>query len=161
MKIYQHTPLIFRNIYGIMSRDMTTKGQFPERQDTMRIETETAVRSIVGFDSEVTKEMVERAIDILRGKADADGGEITVHNVRFSDAMEILKVKRRTLRHYIYRGYLDRVYGGGCRAIGVTRESLLRFMTHRTVEHRGEGGITVTHGKACVTPGRSWARELK
>ena len=41
----------------------------------MRIETETAVRSIVGFDSEVTKEMVERAIDILRGKTDADGGE--------------------------------------------------------------------------------------
>ena len=39
----------------------------------MRIETETAVRSIVGFDSEVTKEMVERAIDILRGKTDADG----------------------------------------------------------------------------------------
>ena len=75
--------------------------------------------------------------------------------------MEILKVKRRTLRHYIYRGYLDRVYGGGCRAIGVTRESLLRFMTHRTVEHRGSDGITVTHGKACEVPGRSWARELK
>ena len=127
----------------------------------MRIETETAGRSIIGFDSEVTKEMVERAIDILRGKAAADGGEMIVHNVRFSDAMDILKVKRRTLRHYIYRGYLDRVYGGGCRAIGVTRESLLRFMTHRTVEHRGEGGITVTHGKACETPGRSWARELK
>ena len=126
----------------------------------MRIETETAVRSIVGFDSEVTKEMVERAIDILRGKTDADGGEITVHNVRFSDAMKILKVKRRTLRHYIYRGYLDRVYGGGCRAIGVTRESLLRFMTHRTVEHRGEGGITVTHGMASEAPGRFWAREM-
>ena len=84
----------------------------------MRIETETAVRSIVGFDSEVTKELVERAIDILRGKTDADSGEITVHNVRFSDAMDILKVKRRTLRHYIYRGYLDRVYDGGCRARG-------------------------------------------
>ena len=125
----------------------------------MRIETETAVRSIVGFDSEVTKEMVERAIDILRGKTDADGGEITVHNVRFGDAMEILKVKRRTLRHYIYRGYLDRVYGGGCRAIGVTRESLLRFMTHRTVEHRDGEGITVTHGMTSETPGRLWARE--
>ena len=126
----------------------------------MRIETETAVRSIVGFDSEVTKEMVERAIDILRGKTDADSGEITVHNVRFSDAMDILKVKRRTLRHYIYRGYLDRVYGGGCRAIGVTRESLLRFMTHRTVEHRGGKGITVTHGMASEAPGRFWAKEM-
>ena len=97
--------------------------------------------------------------DILRDKVPGD--EMIVHNVRFGDAMEILKVKRRTLRHYIYRGYLDRVYGGGCRAIGVTRESLLRFMTHRRVEHRGSDGITVTHGKACETPGRSWARELK
>jgi len=158
MKIYQHTPLIFRNIYGIMSRDMTTKGQFPERKDTMKIETETAIRSIVGFDSEVTKEMVEKALDILRGKVPGD--EMIVHNVRFGDAMEILKVKRRTLRYYVYRGYLDRVYGGGCRAIGVTRESLLRFMTHRTVEHKGGEGITVTHGKACEVPGRPWAREI-
>jgi len=126
----------------------------------MRIETETAVRSIVGFDAEVTKEMVEQAIDILRGKAAADGGEIIVHNVRFSDAMEILKVKRRTLRHYIYRGYLDRVYGGGCRAIGATRESLPRFMTHRTVEHRGGERITATHGMDSEAPGRFWAREM-
>lgn len=59
--------------------------------------------------------------------------------------MDILKVKRSTLRHYIYRGYLDRVYGGGCRAIGVTRESLLRFMTHRTVEHRGGEGNSARH----------------
>lgn len=44
----------------------------------MRIETETTVRSIVGFDSEVTKEMVEQAIDILRGKAAADGGEMII-----------------------------------------------------------------------------------
>ena len=123
----------------------------------MRIETETAVRSIVGFDSEVTKDMLERAIAALRGKAESD--DDIVHNVRFGDAMEILKVKRRTLRHYIYRGYLDRVYGGGCRAIGVTRESLLRFMTHRTVEHRGGEGITVTHGMASEAPGRFWARE--
>ncbi len=126
----------------------------------MRIETENAVRSIVCIDPEITREMIEQAIDILHGKAAAGGGEIIVHNVRFSDAMDILKVKRRTLRHYIYRGYLDRVYGGGCRAIGVTRESLLRFMTHRTVEHRGGEGITVTHGMASEAPGRFWAREM-
>ena len=66
------------------------------------------------------------------------------------------------MRHdKIYRGYHDRVYGGGCRAIGVTRESLLRFMTHRTVEHMGSDGVSVTHGKACEAPGRSWARELE
>ena len=80
--------MIFRNIYGIMSRDMTTKGELPERKDTMRIETETAVRSIVGFDSEVTKEMVEKALDILRGKVPGD--EMIVHNVRFGDARDML-----------------------------------------------------------------------
>ena len=124
----------------------------------MKPETENAIRSMVMMDPEVTQEMLERAISILRGKAESD--EDIVHNVRFGDAMEILKVKRRTLRYYVYRGYLDRVYGGGCRAIGVTRESLLRFMTHRTVEHRGGEGITVTHGMASEVPGRSWAREM-
>ena len=47
----------------------------------MKIETETAIRSIVGFDSEVTKEMVERAIDILRGKDYVLSGNLTLgHN---------------------------------------------------------------------------------
>ena len=124
----------------------------------MKPETENAIRSMVMMDPEVTKDMLERAIAALRGKAESD--DDIVHNVRFGDAMEILKVKRRTLRHYIYRGYLDRVYGGGCRAIGVTRESLLRFMTHRTVEHRGGEGITVTHGMASEAPRRFWAREM-
>ena len=32
----------------------------------MKMETETAVRSIVSIDAEVTKENLERAIDIMR-----------------------------------------------------------------------------------------------
>ena len=125
----------------------------------MRIETETAVRSIVSIDDEVTKEMAERAINLLRGNCPEQ--EVIIHNVRFEDAIDILKVSRRTLRHYLDTGYLDRVYGGGCRAIGVSRESLLRFMSRRTVEHRDRDGKTFRHGKACEVPGRPWARELK
>lgn len=126
----------------------------------MKPETEIAVRGVLMMDADVTKENIERALDILRGKA--DGEEITIHNVRFKDARDILKVSRRTLRHYMDSGYLDRVYGGGRRAIGVTRESLLRFMSRRTVEHRGADGRILVHGKACDgLPGRPWARELK
>ena len=125
----------------------------------MKPETEIAVRGVLMMDPGITKENIERALDVLRGKA--DGEEIIIHNVRFRDAQEILKVSRRTLRHYLDSGYLDRVFGGGRRAIGVTRESLLRFMSRRTVEHRGPDGRSYTHGKACDAPGRPWARELK
>ena len=125
----------------------------------MKPETEIAVRGVLMMDPDITKENIERALDVLRGKADGD--EIIIHNVRFRDAQEILKVSRRTLRHYLDSGYLDRVFGGGRRAIGVTRESLLRFMSRRTVEHRGKDGRSYIHGKACDAPGRPWARELK
>ena len=125
----------------------------------MKPETEVAIRGVLMMDVDVPKENIERALDILRGKTDGD--EIIIHNVRFNDARDILKVSRRTLRHYLDSGYLDRVYGGGRRAIGVSRESLLRFMTRRTVSHKGPDGTTLVHGKACEVPGRSWAREIK
>ena len=124
MKIYPPTPLISWDTDGIIAATSTTMGQVPERPTKMRMETETAVRSIVCIDTEVTREMLEKALDILRGKIPEE--DAIVHNIRFADAMEILMVSRRTLRHYLYSGYLDRGYGGGRRVIGVTRESLVR-----------------------------------
>lgn len=125
----------------------------------MKSETEMAVRGVLMMDADVTKESVERVIDILRGKDDGSE-EAIIHNVRFDDARDILKISRRTLRHYLDSGYLDRVYGGGRRAIGVSRESLLRFTNRRTVSHKGaNGATTVAYGKACDVPGRPWARE--
>ena len=125
----------------------------------MKPETEIAVRGVLMMDADIRKENIERALDILRGKA--DGEEIIIHNVRFSDARNLLKVSGRTLRYYLDNGYLDRVYGGGRRAIGVTRESLLRFMSRRTVIHNGADGVSARQGKACDVPGRPWAREIK
>ena len=125
----------------------------------MKPETEMAVRGVLMMDADVKKENVERALDVLRGKDDG-GEEAIIHNVRFDDARDILKVSRRTLRHYLDSGYLDRVYGGGRRAIGVSRESLLRFTNRRTVSHKGaRGAATVACGKACDVPGRSRTRE--
>ena len=83
------------------------------------------------MDADVTKESLERAIDILRGRAGSD--EDMVHTVKFKDAAELLKVCQRTLIYYLDCGYLDRVYGCGNRALGVSRESLLRFMNRRVV----------------------------
>lgn len=158
MKIYPHTPLISWDIYGIIAATLTKMGQVPERPTKMRMETETAVRSIVCIDTEVTREMLEKALDILRGKTPEE--DAIIHNIRFADAMEILMVSRRTLRHYLDSGYLDRVYGGGRRAIGVTRESLVRFMSRRTVTHKSAEGITTRLGIACEVPGRHWGREM-
>ena len=119
------------------------------------METETAVRSIVLTDPDITKEMVEQALDILKGR----GVQVEmIHNVRFNDARDILKVSRRTLRHYLDSGYLDRVYGGGRRAIGVSRESLFRFMNRRVAIHRNAKGEveSVKRGIAPETQGRYW-----
>lgn len=97
----------------------------------MKPETETAVRSIIMIDSEVTRENLERAIDIMRGKMSSD--EELIHTIRFKDAIDLLKVSRRTLTYYLDHGYIDRVFGCGHRALGVSRESLLRFMNRRVV----------------------------
>ena len=83
------------------------------------------------MDAEVTGEMLERAVAVLRGQAAGD--EDMIHTVKFRDAAELLKVCPRTLIYYLDNGYLDRVYGCGQRALGVSRESLLRFMTRRVV----------------------------
>ncbi len=100
----------------------------------MKPETEAAVRSIVSADAEVTKEMLERAVDILRGRCRSD--EDLVHTVKFKHARELLGVSSRTLSYYLDNGYLDRVYGCGKRALGVTRESLFRFQQRRLVVKR-------------------------
>ena len=74
--------------------------------------------------------MVDRAIDIMRGRSEEC--EALIHNVKFKDAQDLLKVSRRTLSYYLDHGYLDRVYGGGRKnSMGVSRESVLRFLRLR------------------------------
>ena len=128
MKIYQNTPLIFAETYGIKC------GVNPNERMFMKQETENAIRSIASLDPELSATMVERAIDIMHGRSDES--EAFIHNVRFCDAQELLKVSRRTLSYYVDHGYLDRVYGCGHRALGISRESLLRFMNRRVVRRR-------------------------
>ena len=56
----------------------------------------------------------------------------TPHVIRYKDVLKWLKIHRRTLDYYIQRGYLKRVYGGGERAIGVSRDSSLKFIARRS-----------------------------
>ena len=111
----------------------------------MKSETETLIRNVVSLDPEVAKENLERAIDIMRGKVESD--EDLIHNIRFKDAQDLLKVSRRTLSYYIDHGYLDRVYGCGDRALGVSRESLLRFMNRRVVRRRNPAAKNLKVGR--------------
>ena len=106
----------------------------------MKLETEAAIRSILSLDEQVDKEALERAIYILHGRVKSD--QDLVHVLRFKEVRKLLNVHRRTLEYYINQGYLDRVYGRGQRAIGITRDSYLRFTTQRVVvrnnPHSGE-----------------------
>ena len=97
----------------------------------MKIETENAVRSILSLDPEVSQENLEKAIHILWGRVESE--DDLVHVLRYKEVMDLLHVHRRTLEYYIARGYLDRVYGRGERAIGVSRDSFIRFTTERKV----------------------------
>ncbi len=97
----------------------------------MKIETENAIRSILSLDDQVGKAELEKAIMILHGKVESD--DDLVHVLRYKEVMALLHVHRRTLEYYIAKGYLDRVYGRGERALGISRDSYLRFTTHRTV----------------------------
>ncbi len=119
----------------------------------MKSETETLIRNVVSLDPEVAKENLERAIDIMRGKVESD--EDLIHNIRFKDAQDLLKVSRRTLSYYIDHGYIDRVYGCGDRALGVSRESLLRFMNRRVVRRRNPAEKNLKVGRPAKQPGMS------
>ena len=101
----------------------------------MKTQTEMAVRNILEMDDEINKQDIDRAIDVLRGKKDETGTEGLVHVLRRKEVMELLHIHRRTLDYYIDMGYLDRVYGGGKKAIGISRESFIRFTSRRVVRN--------------------------
>ena len=95
----------------------------------MKDQTEAAIRNIASIDGEITPEMLNQAIDILRGEM--AGRNDLVHVMKRKDVMKHLGIHRRTLDYYLEKGYLQRVYGGGKKAIGVSRESFLEFQRAR------------------------------
>ena len=101
----------------------------------MNIKTEMAIRNVAACDTEIKSEWLELAIKVLRGE-DPRKDEI-VHVLRRKDVMKLLHVHRRTLDYYIEKGYLKRVYGGGTRALGITRDSFNEFVK-RTVTKKGK-----------------------
>jgi len=81
------------------------------------------------MDSEIKPEDIEKALDVLRGKIGSN--EEIDHVLRRKEVEEILHVHRRTVDYYLDKGYLKRVYGGGQRAVGISRDSVLRFVRRR------------------------------
>ncbi len=81
------------------------------------------------MDEGISQENVEKTIRYLRGERRE---EDLVHVLKFKDVLELLHCHRRTLEYYLAKGYLTRVYGGGKRAIGISRESYIHFTTPRT-----------------------------
>ena len=112
-------------------RNYGTMSAFKERKDRMKTETENALRTIAQLDQEIKKDDLERAIRFLKGASGDQEPVIAV--MKRKDVMDLLKIHRRTLDYYLEKGYLDRVYGGGKRAIGVSRDSFIRFTTRRVM----------------------------
>ena len=113
----------------------------------MKTETENAIRSIASLDPEVSTTMIDRVIEMMKGASEES--ENLIHVVRFNDTVEMLKVSRRTLSYYLDHGYLDRVYGSGDRAIGVSRESLLKFVNRRVVRRAVPRNKNLKKGRPC------------
>ena len=97
----------------------------------MTTQTETLVRQIFALDTTISPEEMEHAIDILHGKP--KDSEDLIHVLKFKEVTKLLNIHRRTREYYISQGYLDRVYGRGKRALGISRESYLRFTTRRVI----------------------------
>ena len=125
----------------------------------MKTETENAIRSIASLDPEVSITMIDRVIELMKGKSAES--ENLIHVVKYSDAIELLKVSRRTLSYYLDNGYLDRVYGCGHRALGVSRESLLRFMTRRVVRRSDKQSRHLKSHRKCLLAKRTQTKERK
>lgn len=96
----------------------------------MKVETENAVRNVLAIDGEIEESVIERAISILKGQLEEDLP--TIPYLSRKVVMKHLKCHRRTLDYYLQKGLLERVYRvGGVKAVGVSRESVLRFLELR------------------------------
>lgn len=97
----------------------------------MKAQTELAIRKIMSMDEEIPQEDIERATNILSGCPDRH--EDLVHVLRYDEVMRMLKITREGLKYYIRKGYLERVFGSGSRAIGISQDSYQRFTKRQVV----------------------------
>ena len=106
----------------------------------MKQQTELTVRMLLKSDMSVSDADIEKAVDILKGKEGGDASEELQHVIRRKDVLKLLGVHRRTLDYYVEQGYLKRVYGIGKRALGISRESFLKFTAQRAAGALGAVG---------------------
>ena len=97
----------------------------------MKPETESLLRYTLGGDPSISKADARVAIDILYGYP-ARTSDL-VHVIRFDKAVKLLGVARSTLGNIIRAGLLDRVFGTGRRAFGITQDSYQRFVARQPV----------------------------
>ena len=96
----------------------------------MRKKTEQAIRKIIDTDPTILPESIEPSIAILNGVPVTKDCRAQILTRR--EVMKRLKIHRRTLDYYLAQGHLDRVFGSGKRAIGISLASYVRFTTrHR------------------------------
>lgn len=93
----------------------------------MKEQTEIMLRNAMSMDPEISPETAVEVINHLKGISHRLDSVM-----KRNDVMRLLRIHRRTVDYYIKKGYLEKVYGGGKRAIGISRESFIRFTRRRT-----------------------------
>lgn len=97
----------------------------------MKKKTEDSIRRLISSDPTILAEFVEPAMAILNGTPVTRDCRTQVLTRR--EVMKRLRIHRRTLDYYLANGHMDRVYGSGKRAIGISLASYIRFTTrHRS-----------------------------
>lgn len=111
----------------------------------MRAEVETLVRSALAMDPSITEPMIELALAALRGEklirasdpTETGTCELLTPIVTIKETISFLRCTRSTVNRMMKKNILVRVYGSGNdRAIGITRESVVRAMRGLTKQHR-------------------------
>lgn len=93
----------------------------------MKEQTEIMLRSAMSMDPDISPQTAVEVINHLRGEA------IKLDTVmKRKDVMRLLRIRSRTVDNYVAKGFLEKVYGGKMRAIGISRESFIRFTRRRT-----------------------------
>lgn len=107
----------------------------------MKAQTENAVRGLLALDGEIEAQLIEDAIAVLNGTRLAvcpKTDDETIWNVEVlsrGQVAKLLKKHVRTIDYYIRVGLLDRVQGRGSRAMGISRQSFLRFIQLQVVHY--------------------------
>lgn len=95
----------------------------------MKPQTYDTLKCILKMDGEIEQPRIAYALEVLAGRVDIPDKPVTAGVLRIPEVAKLLGIKSPTVHKYAQLGWLERVYpSGGERAVGISRESVERFV---------------------------------